>query len=334
MPFLREHRTTICIGRKIQIILAILATLALAAGIALPAGAANNTTTTATSIATTVPTQNTTTTTTTTSATTASAGFSGVPISGYTPLTVQFTDLSTGGSPTAWTWDFGDNGTAYVKNPSHVYTEAGTYTVKLIVVIGGKSYTSTRYGLVSVDENETATTTTTTTTTSTTLKAGFTASPVNGPGPLTVKFTDNSTGSPISWTWDFGDGASSTVQNPTHNYTVPGSYTVSMVAKSASGTNLVSYSNLITVTGGSTTAPTETSATATVTKTVKKTTTATTSETAAPTTRQTTAVVTPVKDSGKEGGIPFMVILVAVIAIVAVIGIIIWRRRNEIDELA
>ncbi|NIM51496.1 MAG: PKD domain-containing protein, partial [Gemmatimonadales bacterium] len=52
------------------------------------------------------------------------------PTTGTEPLTVSFTDLSTG-SPTSWSWDFGDTGTDAVQNPSHTYTAAGSYTVSL-----------------------------------------------------------------------------------------------------------------------------------------------------------------------------------------------------------
>lgn len=58
------------------------------------------------------------------------ANFSGTPTSGAAPLTVNFTDLSTG-SPTSWSWNFGDGGTSTAQNPSHAYASAGTYNVTL-----------------------------------------------------------------------------------------------------------------------------------------------------------------------------------------------------------
>jgi S-layer protein (TIGR01567 family) len=61
------------------------------------------------------------------------------------------------------------------------------------------------------------------------LIADFTATPLTGNVPLKVTFADASTGSPTSWQWDFGDGSSySTLQNPTHNYPVPGTYQVTL----------------------------------------------------------------------------------------------------------
>jgi PKD repeat protein len=77
------------------------------------------------------------------------ASLSAAPTSGAAPLTVQFTDTSTG-SPTAWAWDFGDGGSSTSQNPSHAYTAAGTYTVKLTATNSGGSDTVTRTDLISV----------------------------------------------------------------------------------------------------------------------------------------------------------------------------------------
>ena len=59
-----------------------------------------------------------------------------------------------------------------------------------------------------------------------TVSARFTATPSTGTAPLSVTFADGSLGSPTSWTWSFGDGATSTQQSPTHVYTAAGTYTV------------------------------------------------------------------------------------------------------------
>jgi PKD repeat protein len=67
--------------------------------------------------------------------------------------------------------------------------------------------------------------------------ASFTATPTSGTAPLTVSFTDTSTGSPTAWSWNFGDGATSTAQHPSHQYTSPGTYNVSMTASNAGGTS-------------------------------------------------------------------------------------------------
>jgi PKD repeat protein len=64
----------------------------------------------------------------------------------------------------------------------------------------------------------------------------FSADVVNGNVPLTVNFTDSSTGIPDYWTWDFGDGSAvDHTQNPTHIYTNTGTYTVSLTVSNALG---------------------------------------------------------------------------------------------------
>jgi PKD repeat protein len=68
--------------------------------------------------------------------------------------------------------------------------------------------------------------------------AAFTSSASQGPVPLAVEFSDASSHLPTAWFWDFGDGATSTLQNPVHVYTVPGTYTVSLTATNASGSDV------------------------------------------------------------------------------------------------
>ena len=61
------------------------------------------------------------------------------------------------------------------------------------------------------------------------------ASPTAGSAPLSVAFTDLSAGSPTSWLWEFGDGSTSTQQHPTHVYSTPGSYDVTLTASNVAG---------------------------------------------------------------------------------------------------
>jgi PKD repeat protein len=71
--------------------------------------------------------------------------FFGAPLAGVHPLPVTFSDLSTR-NPTTWSWIFGDIGagnTSTLQNPSHPYTTAGTYSVKLTVTNAGGSNTTT-----------------------------------------------------------------------------------------------------------------------------------------------------------------------------------------------
>jgi PGF-pre-PGF domain-containing protein len=75
----------------------------------------------------------------------------------------------------------------------------------------------------------------------------FLAFPSTGIAPLTVKLTDKSTGSPISWSWNFGDGANSTQENPNHTYSKVGSYSISLTATNSAGNNTTTKSNYIKV---------------------------------------------------------------------------------------
>lgn len=78
--------------------------------------------------------------------------------------------------------------------------------------------------------------------------AEFTGSPLSGIYPLTVNFTNESSGSPTSYLWDFGDGKTSTEENPTHRYDAPGVYTVTLSSTYSYGSYTETKENYITVT--------------------------------------------------------------------------------------
>ena len=160
------------------------------------------------------------------------AGFTADTTSGSAPLPVQFTDTSTGGA-TSWFWNFGDGGNSTDQNPIHVYISPGTYTVTLAASNAHGNDTETRPGYITVAAP---------------LIADFTANVTTGPAPLTVQFTDFSSGDGItSWSWDFGDGSTSSVQNPVHTYGTDGTYNVSLTVENAHGSDTVTKSNYITV---------------------------------------------------------------------------------------
>ena len=165
------------------------------------------------------------------------AAFSASPTSGAAPLNVAFTDTSAG-SITTWSWKFGD-GTTIVgntitdRNPSHTYSAAGTYTVSLTVTGPGGSNTATKTNYITVSASPPA--------------ADFSASPTSGVAPLNVAFTDTSTGSITSRSWNFGDGTTSTLQNPSHTYSAAGTYTVSLTVTGPGGSNTATKTNYITV---------------------------------------------------------------------------------------
>jgi len=78
--------------------------------------------------------------------------------------------------------------------------------------------------------------------------AGFTSSPASGEAPLLVSFTDTSTGVVDSWAWDFGDGAGSSLQNPSHTYDAPGTYTVTLTVANSGGSDSAACVDCVTVT--------------------------------------------------------------------------------------
>jgi len=77
--------------------------------------------------------------------------------------------------------------------------------------------------------------------------AAFNASVTSGCAPLLVSFTDLSTGNPESWNWDLGNGTFSTLQNPSVTYITPGTYTITLTATNAAGTNSIVQTNYIKV---------------------------------------------------------------------------------------
>ena len=78
--------------------------------------------------------------------------------------------------------------------------------------------------------------------------ADFSGTPVSGCSPLVVSFTDQSTGPVTPWFWDFGNGNTSTLQNPAAVYVNPGQYTVSLtVTDGGSSTDTQTFTNYVTV---------------------------------------------------------------------------------------
>ena len=158
--------------------------------------------------------------------------FMGSPPLGKTPLAVYFEDLSTG-EITSWSWDFGDAGTSPAQNPSHTYNTPGTYTVSLTVTGPGGSDTEIKTDYITVTPPAPV--------------ADFSADPTSGTAPLAVNFTDLSTGSITNWSWNFGDGGTSTEQNPTHTYNTAGTYTVSLTVTGPGGSDTETKIDYITV---------------------------------------------------------------------------------------
>ena len=164
------------------------------------------------------------------------ANFSGNPTNGNVPLTVYFTDLSSG-SPTSWDWSFGDSGSSQAQHPSHEYTTANTYTVGLTAYNAEGQDTETKVDYITVTAGQPPV-------------AEFVGNPTSGNAPLTVNFTDQSTNSPTSWDWTFGDSGTSQAQDPSHDYTSAGDYTVGLTAYNAYGQDTETKVDYISVTSG------------------------------------------------------------------------------------
>ncbi|MCK4414008.1 MAG: PKD domain-containing protein, partial [Candidatus Eisenbacteria sp.] len=162
------------------------------------------------------------------------ADFSGVPSSGTIPLTVAFNDASTN-KPTSWSWDFGDGAAATTANPTHTYSAAATYTVTLTVSNAFGTHTATKIDYITASAELSPPV------------AAFIGSPTSGSAPLTVHFTDQSSGSAATWFWELGDGATSTLANPTHTYVTAGTYTVSLTAANAAGESTATRTNYISL---------------------------------------------------------------------------------------
>ena len=146
------------------------------------------------------------------------AEFSATPTHGEEPTTIHFTDESlTRNIIDEWSWDFGDGSTSNEQDPTHLYTQVGSYTVSLTVTNRWNDQdteTKVNYIVVS-DANPTA---------------DFSIDPLTGIEPLPIKCSDlsDSYDGIVSWLWDFGDGSTSDEQNPTHEYAQDGLYNISL----------------------------------------------------------------------------------------------------------
>lgn len=160
--------------------------------------------------------------------------FVGTPLSGFLPLTVAFSPIVQGNA-TEFLWDLGDGNTSTSSTAfTHVYTEPGTYTISLTVTGFGGTTTKTRTNYVTANAVIPAPT------------VDFSFTPPDGYTPLTVTFTSITTNVDF-YSWDFGDGTTSTSANPTKTYSSAGIYTVSLTGTGGGGTRTTTKINCIEV---------------------------------------------------------------------------------------
>jgi PKD repeat protein len=159
------------------------------------------------------------------------AGFIASPLRGSLPLTVTFVNSST--DATTYQWSFGDGLIASAVSPTHIYTQAGRYTVTLTASDQITTDTLSRPEYVRVFEP-------------TSPQVIIAAAPISGTAPLTVTFVNSSTNS-TDYLWDFGDGQTTFEISPTHTYTQAGVYTVTVTVSDGVLTDTLVVPNFITV---------------------------------------------------------------------------------------
>jgi gliding motility-associated-like protein len=135
---------------------------------------------------------------------------------------IQFTDSTVipGVQPAVWNWSFGDGGQSSFPNPTHTYQNPGPYNVTLIssAQVGCEDTVTLPIVVPPIPY------------------ANFNIDTLCG---LTKNFTDQSTianpGGIVSWFWDFGDGSTDTIQNPSHTYNSPGNFNVTLIITDSVG---------------------------------------------------------------------------------------------------
>jgi PKD repeat protein len=166
------------------------------------------------------------------------SSFIASPVSGISPLFVNFTDTSSH-SPTSWKWEYKSKTGSWKQfsteqNPSHTF-QSGTYDIRLTVKNNIGSDKLIKNNFITVQAQ---------------LKpkkpvAIFLVDPVVGKAPLKVTFTDKSQHSPTTYLWYFGDGTTSSVQSPVHTYTERGFYRVTLKVTNSAGVDYTDHTVLV-----------------------------------------------------------------------------------------
>lgn len=145
----------------------------------------------------------------------------GLPFRGCAPVTrVMMPEIVSPEPIAAYLWDFGDGTTSTIAEPTHTWTTPGTYNVSLtITTVNGCTATLAIATAIDISERP---------------NAAFVATPISACANQYILFTDLSTGNVTSWEWNFGDGATSTIQHPSHYYSDTGKFTITLTVKNRS----------------------------------------------------------------------------------------------------
>lgn len=164
-----------------------------------------------------------------------SATATAAPGSGPIPVDVQFQSAVVGGCPDyTYAWDFGDGATSTEANPKHAYDKEGNYTASLTVkdkkgnqAIGSATITANCPPLT----------------------ATASGNATSGTAPFTVLYQATASGGcpPITYAWDFGDGATSSEQNPSHQYSLAGDYPATLTVTDSKGVSTKSGAGSVAV---------------------------------------------------------------------------------------
>ncbi len=154
------------------------------------------------------------------------------PTSGTTPLTVSFSSINSSdadGTIVGYSWNFGDGTSSTEPNPVHVYNTAGTFTA-VLTVTDNSSLTGTSSVVITASSQPAANQ-------SPVAVAG--ADKTSGGAPLTVNFSSQGSNDPdgtiASYSWNFGDGTSSNLANPSYTYNSAGNYTATLTVTDNNG---------------------------------------------------------------------------------------------------
>ncbi len=153
------------------------------------------------------------------------------------PGSVNFFDNSVSGNSSdpinSWSWNFGDGTTSSLPNPTHTYYTPGTYSVSLSVTTGGGCTNNNASAPVILNAYPPP-------------NAAFTVSSHVLNIPYDVLHCQNQTTGAVSYSWNFGDGGTSTVTDPNHTYTSVGDFRVQLIATSVYGCTDTAYVSVTT----------------------------------------------------------------------------------------